>query len=106
MSTAFLAQRLYRSLGTEAAARRAGGIREGDTVVADDGILGQVEHVARSEAEEPVYLVVRVGRLLRRRYPVVPIAVVTRVDSGRRIVEVRGHRDDVRRLPEALPLVL
>jgi len=81
-------------------------IREGDAVVAEDGVLGRVDRVVPSEARTPVYLVVRAGRVLRRRYPVVPVSLVKRVDARRRLVEVRGPRGTIGRFPETLPLVL
>lgn len=81
-------------------------VRAGDTVVADDGVLGLVDRVVRSEASTPVYLIVSVGRILRRRYPVVPSSLVTDVDRRRRLVRIRGRRGTIGRLPETLPLVL
>lgn len=81
-------------------------IREGDAVVAEDGVLGRVDRLVRSEARTPAYLVVRAGRALKRRYPVVPVFLVTGVDSRRRLVEVRGSREAICRFPETLPLVL
>lgn len=81
-------------------------IREGDAVVAEDGVLGRVDRLVRSEAHTPVYLVVRAGRMLRRRYPVVPVSLVTGVDSRRRLVRLHGRCKTISRLPEALPLVL
>lgn len=82
------------------------GIHEGDAVAAEDGILGHVDRLVRSDARTPAYLVVRAGRALRRRYPVVPVSLVTGVDSRRRLVELRGSRETIARLPETLPLVL
>lgn len=81
-------------------------IRVGDTVVAQDGVLGCVDRVVRSEASTPVYLVVTVGRILRRKYPVVPLSLITGVDRSRRLVRIRGRCGTIRRLPETLPLVL
>lgn len=81
-------------------------IREGDAVLADDGVLGCVDQLVQSEGRTPAYLVVRAGGALRRRYPVVPVSLVTTVDSRRRRVTVRGRRDAIGRLPETLPLVL
>lgn len=81
-------------------------IREGDLVVAADGVLGRVEELVRSDPRAPAYLVVRAGRVLRRRYPVVPVSLVTVVDSGRRLVELRGRCETIARMPETLPLVL
>ena len=81
-------------------------IREGDAVIVEDGVLGRIERLVRSEAGVPVYLVVRIGRTLRHRYPVVPVALITGVDSRRRRVAVRGRCETIGRLPETLPLVL
>jgi len=83
-----------------------GTVREGDTVTAEDGCLGHVERLVRTEAHTPAYLVVRAGRTLRRKYPVVPVSLIARVDPRRRLVELRGRRDTIRRLPETLPFVL
>jgi hypothetical protein len=82
------------------------GVRVGDTVVADDGVVGSVDGVVSSEARTPVYVIVSVGRVLRRKYPVVPCSLVTAVDRPRRLVRIRGRRDAIRRMPETLPLVL
>lgn len=81
-------------------------IRTGDAVMAEDGPLGRVEWLVASEARTPAYLVVRAGRMLRRRYPVVPVSYITGVDSRRGLVELRGRCDAIRRLPETLPLAL
>jgi hypothetical protein len=81
-------------------------IREGDSVVAEDGILGDIEAVVLSERRVPLFMIVRAGSLLRPRYPVVPVSLVTGVDAARRMVEVRGRLAAMRRMPETLPLVL
>jgi len=80
--------------------------RVGDVVVAQDGTLGQVERVIRSEAHAPAYLVVKAGRRARRRYPIVPWSFVTKVDRSGRRVHVRGRRGRLGHLSEALPLVI
>jgi hypothetical protein len=74
--------------------------------MAEDGALGRVEGLVRSEGLTPMYLIVRAGRTLRRRYPVVPVSLVSQVDPRRRLVELRGRRDAIRRLPETVPFVL
>jgi hypothetical protein len=84
----------------------AASITEGDAVVADDGVLGRVERLLSLEARAPVYLVVRIGRGLRRRYPIVPVSLVEGVDTRRRLVRLRGKRKSIGRMPETLPLVL
>lgn len=81
-------------------------VQAGDAVVATDGLLGRVERVVSSESRAPVYLVVSVGRAVRRRYPVVPCTLVEAVDPRRRSIRVLGRRRTLRRLPETLPLVL
>jgi hypothetical protein len=78
----------------------------GDTVVAQDGALGRVERVIRSEAHVPAFLVVAAGGRVRRRYPIVPWSFVTRVDRSTRRVHVRGRRGRLGDMSEALPLVL
>lgn len=80
-------------------------IREGDAVMAEDGVLGRVDRLLRSDAQTPAYLVVCAGRTLRRRYPVVPVSLVTGVDPRRRLVELRGRCETIGRLSETLPLV-
>jgi len=81
------------------------GAREGDDVVAQDGSLGRIERIVRTDPNGAVYLVVAVGRMVRRRYPVVSGALVTTVDRSCRRVHVRGRRERLERLPETLPLV-
>ncbi len=79
--------------------------REGDRVVAEDGELGRVDEILRSDAPDAVYFVVAVGRVLRR-YPVLHGALVTRVDNLHREVYVRGRRRTLQSLPEQAPIVL
>jgi len=78
----------------------------GDTVVALDGVLGRVDRVIRSEGSAPVYLVVAAGRRLRRRYPIVPSSLVTRIDRTRGRVHVRGQLQTLDQLSEQLPIVV
>lgn len=80
--------------------------RVGDTVLAQDGTLGSVDEIIRSESSVPVYLVVAVGRSLRRKYPIVPCSLVTGIDRSRRRIHLAGRRARLGRLPETLPLVL
>jgi hypothetical protein len=80
-------------------------VREGDRVVAQDGALGEIDCIVRSEADRPVYLVVSVGRVLRR-YPVLHRALVTNVDPTSRTVHVRGRRRSLERLSESTPFIV
>lgn len=76
----------------------------GDAVIAADGELGRVETVVRSEARAPLLLVIATGRFVRRRYPVIPCALVEGVDRANRRVHVRGSRHRLRHLPESAPI--
>lgn len=78
----------------------------GDTVVTSDGVLGRVDSVIRSERANPAYLVVAAGRLFRRRYPVIPWALVKNVDRSHRRIHLEGRRDRLGRLSESVPIVL
>jgi hypothetical protein len=80
--------------------------RVGDTVVAQDGTLGEVESVIRTETRAPAYVVVAVRRFGGRRYPVVPWSLVVAVDRSGHRVQVRGRRKTVSRLSETVPLVV
>ncbi|HSI97512.1 MAG TPA: hypothetical protein VK926_04050 [Gaiellaceae bacterium] len=89
-----------------AAPRRRENARKGDEVVAQDGTLGRVERIIRSEQSEAEFLVVAVERRLRLRYPIVPVSLMAGVDRVRRRVHLRGRRESLSRLSEALPIVL
>lgn len=80
--------------------------RKGDQVVAEDGPLGQVDRIVRSEGSGPGYVVVSAGPMLRRRYPVLHCTLVTRVDRRTGKLYVRGQRGSLERLSESLPLVI
>jgi hypothetical protein len=80
--------------------------REGDRVVAQDGDLGSVDRVLRSEAARAIYLVVAVGGVGHRRYPVLHCALVESVDRAEGTVYVRGRRRSLQRLPESPPIVI
>lgn len=80
--------------------------RVGDTVLAQDGEVGEIERVVRSEARTPIYVVVVVRRFARRRHPVVPWSLITAVDRSRRRVHVQGRSETISRLSETLPLVV
>lgn len=79
--------------------------RVGDTVLAEDGVLGRVDRIIRSETEDLVYLVVASRSRVRRRYPVIPSAFVAGIDRSRQRVYMRGLRTRLERLSESLPLV-
>jgi hypothetical protein len=73
-------------------------------VIADDGTVGGVEiPLVPPGRRDPDYLVVRVRKRLRSRFPVVSAALVTHVESRGRIVRVRGRREQIGRFPEYLP---
>jgi hypothetical protein len=77
----------------------------GNVVVASDGAVGRIVRLLHTESAVPRYMVVAAGRL-RRRYPVIPCALVTRVDAHVGRVHVTGGRLTMRRMSEALPLIL
>jgi hypothetical protein len=81
---------------------------EGFHVLAEDGLVGEVaESLVPPDRDEPDYLVVRVpGRLLRSRLPVVSTALVSGLDSARRVVWVRGSQGEIASLPEHVPVAL
>jgi hypothetical protein len=78
----------------------------GDTVIAEDGAVGHIDRIIRTESRAPMFMIVASRRRIRRRYPVIPSSLVTRVDRSRRRVHVRGHRRSVGTLPEHLPIVV
>jgi hypothetical protein len=80
--------------------------RVGDVVLAQDGALGRVESLIRSESEVTVFLVVAAGRWPGRRYPVVPCSLVATVDRRGGKVRLRGRRRALARLSETLPILV
>lgn len=78
----------------------------GDTVLAEDGVVGNVQEILRTDAGVPAYVIVRVRGLLRRRYPVVPWPLVVTVDGSRGIVRMQGSSEVITHLPETIPIVL
>jgi hypothetical protein len=80
--------------------------REGDRVVAQDGDLGHVDRILRSEAAAPIYLVVAVRAVGHRRYPILHCALITSIDCSKRRIYVRGRRRSLERLPESPPIVI
>jgi hypothetical protein len=78
----------------------------GFSVVASDGVVGEVQTpLFPPDYDEPDYLVIQIGTPRRRR-PVVSTALVERVDAGRRLVFVRAVANELSRLPEHLPLAI
>ncbi|HET9437819.1 MAG TPA: hypothetical protein VFU99_05035 [Gaiellaceae bacterium] len=91
----------------DSGAHDRGGLAEarvGDAVVADDGELGRVETVVRSESRVPLYLIIETGSFVRRRHPVVSCCLVRAVDRANRRVHIRGRRSRLRQLPESAPI--
>jgi hypothetical protein len=84
---------------------RVAAARVDDIVYAEDGALGRVERVVTSESSAPAFLVVAVGRFLRRRHPVIPWSFVRAIDRSRRRVYVEGRSGSLARFPETLPIV-
>jgi hypothetical protein len=79
----------------------------GYSVEASDGPVGEVETpLFPPDRAEPDYLVLRVGSFIRVRRPVVATVLVEGVDSRRRLIRVRGTRDQIASLPEHLPLAV
>ena len=89
-----------------AEARHVAEPRVGDTVLAQDEEVGEIEGIVCSEARTPIYVVVAVRRFVGRRYPVVPWPLVTAVDRSRRRVHMEGRRETISRLSETPPLVV
>jgi hypothetical protein len=80
---------------------------QGFLAIGDDGPVGAVETpLFPPDRDEPDYLVLRVGSVLRRRRPVVSVALVDDVDPRRGLLYLRGRREEVARLPEQLPLAI
>jgi hypothetical protein len=77
----------------------------GFDVIADDGPAGVVETpLFPPDADEPDYLVVRAGRRLVPRFPIVSVALIERVDVERGRVHVAASASAVKDLPERLPI--
>jgi len=82
----------------------AGEARVGDAVLAEDGEVGRVATIVRSERKVPLYIVIATGRFLRRRHPVLPCSLVEGVDRAQRRVYVSGRRARLCRLSESVPI--
>jgi hypothetical protein len=94
---------MYVDQRTDALLAACGGFR----VEASDGLVGIVETpLFPPDASTPDFLVVRAGRRLHPRRPVVPAALVEDVDAQARIVHVHGCSEDIVRLPEYLPIAI
>jgi hypothetical protein len=86
---------------------RALGSCTGFRVETADGVVGRVETpLFPPDAVAPDYLVIRADGRGRVRRPVVPTALVERVDPVRRVVVIRGRRHEIANLAEHLPLAL
>jgi hypothetical protein len=95
-----------RSVYGDAQSETTLSLASGFTVAASDGVVGVVETPLFPPDETvPDFLVLRVGRLHPRR-PILPAALVERVDLDARVVHVRGRRDEILQLPEHLPLAI
>ncbi|HUG63700.1 MAG TPA: hypothetical protein VMK83_00635 [Gaiellaceae bacterium] len=82
----------------------ANAARVGDAVLAEDGELGHVKAIVRSERRVPLYIVIATGRFLRRRYPVLSCSLVEGVDQARRRVYISGRRARLCQLSESAPI--
>ena len=79
----------------------------GYVVEASDGQVGEVETpLFPPDRSQPDYLILRIGRAVGVRRPVVATALVEEVDSRRRLVRVRGTKGQIESLPEHLPLAI
>jgi hypothetical protein len=80
---------------------------QGFLAVASDGPLGRIEMtLCPADRDEPDYLVVRTGRVLRARRPVLSASLVEEIDPQRRLVYLRGRADQLAELGEHLPLAI
>ena len=70
-----------------------------------DGRVGEVETpLFPPDGSEPDYLVLRINGPSGLRRPVVTTALVERVDSRRRLVRLHLTKEQIKSLPEDLPL--
>jgi hypothetical protein len=80
---------------------------EGCQVLAEDGLVGEVERpLFPPDGNEPDYLVVRVRKRVWGRVPVISTALVVAIDAARGLIWVRGDRERIAGLPEHLPLAI
>jgi hypothetical protein len=79
----------------------------GYVVEASDGPVGEVETpLFPPDRSEPDYLVLRVGGPVGVRRPVIAAVLVEKVDWRRRLIRVRGTKEQIESLPEHLPLAI
>ena len=77
----------------------------GYRVATEDGIVGEVDTpIFPPDVAEPDYLIVRIRHGAELRLPVVATSLVAEVNQERRLVFLRGTREEIARLPEHLPL--
>lgn len=77
----------------------------GYTLVASDGPCGTVETpLFPPDSSQPDFLAVRIGDRIQPRFPLVPIALVEDVDTAQETVRIAATADEIRHLPEMLPL--
>ena len=70
---------------------------------ARDRTIRRVAAALRTEATIPRFIVVGAGQL-PRRYPVSACGLITQIDAG--VIEVKGQRRVLRKLPGHLPIVV
>jgi hypothetical protein len=75
----------------------------GAEVLAPDGAVGTVAALLCSETSVARFMVISTGGL-RGRYPVLACDLITEIDGS--VVRVEGECKRLRRLPEALPIVI
>ena len=79
----------------------------GYVVEASDGRVGAVETpLFPPDRSQPDYLVLRTDGAVGVRHPVLATALVEEVDSRRRLIRVRGSKEQIQNLPEHLPLAI
>ena len=75
----------------------------GAEVLASDGTVGRIAALLCSETSVARFMVIATGGL-RGRYPVLACDLITEIDGS--VVHVDGQCRRLRRMPEALPLVI
>jgi hypothetical protein len=88
-------------------AELAAAVCSGFDVIASDGVVGRVERLLFPVDETtPDFLVIRVGSRLRPRHPVLPAALVDRIDVVERRILVSRTSAEISSLPEHLPVAI